>query len=153
METYEFMRVVGERTSKIDKVYHDCAKSHVISYNVLAVLYTAYKNENCSQKYICEEWYVPKQTVNTICKDLIKLGIITQVHNPEDRRQACISLTKKGKELAEPIVSELLEIESRVLARMGNSDTLQLLKLYCDFVESIEIEFEDSERNDIINEK
>ena len=146
MDTYEFMKSIGEQTSKIDHIYHEWAKSHGISYNVLAVLYTAYKNENCSQKNVCEEWYVPKQTVNTICRDLIKLGIITQVHNPEDRRKICIRLTEKGKEFAESVVTDLLEIERRVLARMGNDNKLQLLSLYRDFVDSIEIEFENFER-------
>lgn len=40
------------------------------SYNHFAVLYSLSnaKNGQCTQKQICDEWYLPKQTVFNICK-------------------------------------------------------------------------------------
>lgn len=38
METYEFMRVLGERSNRVDRLYYKWAKAHGFSYNVLAVL-------------------------------------------------------------------------------------------------------------------
>ncbi len=141
METYEFMKRTGERTNKINRIYADWAKMHGANYNVMAVLYTAYHNDKCSQKYICEEWSVPKQTVNTTCRDLTASGIIEQVQSTGDKREICISLTEKGKAFANPLVSELLEIENRILGSMGQDRIAQFFDLLMTYAETVEKEF------------
>lgn len=148
METYEFMKSMGERANRVDQIYAAWAKRHGVNYNMLAVLYTTYKNDQCSQKFVCEEWCLPKQTVNTTCRDLIASGIITQVQSTEDKREIRISLTPKGRQFAAPIVTELLEIENRVLMRMGKDDVMRFFNLYHAYVESIELEFAHSNSKD-----
>lgn len=145
METYSFMKTIGERTNKTRQIYSNWAKSHGINYNIMAVLYTAYLNEDCSQKYICEEWCVPKQTVFSTCQDLIAKGVIELTESAGDKREKCISLTKKGKAFAEPLVRELLEVESRVLVRMGKEEVLRFYELYINYVKCIETEFKNTE--------
>lgn len=142
METYEFMKTMGKRTNRVNQIYSDWARAYGINYNILSVLYTAYKNDKCSQKYICEQWCIPKQTVSTTCKDLMERGIITQAQNAEDKRASDLSLTEKGRKFAEPIVGELLNIESRVLDRMGKENVMKFFDLYRIYVEDIEIEFQ-----------
>lgn len=87
MEPYEFMKSMGERANRVNQIYAAWAKRHGMNYNILAVLYTTYNNDQCSQKFVCEEWCLPKQTVNTTCRDLIASGIITQVQSTEDKRE------------------------------------------------------------------
>lgn len=137
METYEFMKRTGERANRINRLYADWAKSKGVSYNVMAVLYTAYHNDKCSQKYVCEEWSVPKQTVNTTCRDLMAKGIIEQVQSTGDKREICISLTEKGKAFANPLVGELLAIETRILSRMGQDRIKEFFDLYADYTEIV----------------
>lgn len=141
MKTYEFMKRTGERANKINRIYADWAKMHGVNYNIMAVLYTAYHNDKCSQKYICEEWSVPKQTVNTICRDLTASGIIEQAQSTGDKREICISLTEMGKEFANPLVGELLEIENRILDTMGQDRIKQFFDLYMDYTDVVEKEF------------
>lgn len=141
MDTYEFMKAMGEQTNRVKLIYSNWAKAHGVNYNVFSVLYTAYKNENCSQKYICEEWGLPKQTVNTTCKTLISQGMISRKQSLADKRECHISLTEKGRMYAAPIVEELLAIEKRVLNRMGEAKVLEFFRLYHTYVGDIEIEF------------
>jgi len=141
METYEFMKRTGERANKINRIYADWAKAHGVNYNVMAVLYTAYNNDKCSQKYICEQWSVPKQTVNTTCKDLTASGIIEQAQSTGDKREICISLTEKGKAFATPLVTELLEIENRILGSMGQEQITRFFDLLMTYAETVEKEF------------
>lgn len=141
METYEFMKRTGERTNKINRIYADWAKLHGVNYNIMAVLYTAYHNDKCSQKYICEEWSVPKQTVNTTCRDLMASGLIAQVQSTGDKREICISLTEKGKAFANPLVGELLRIENRILSAMGQDKITQFFDLLMTYAETVEKEF------------
>lgn len=144
MEPYEFMKSMGERANRVNQIYAAWAKRHGVNYNILAVLYTTYKTDQCSQKFVREEWCLPKQTVNTTCRDLIASGIITQVQSTEDKREIRISLTPKGRLFAAPIVTELLEIENSVLTRMGKDDVMRFFNLYHAYVECIELEFEHS---------
>ena len=141
METYEFMKKTGERTNRINQIYSIWSKAHGVSYNVMAVLYTAFHNDKCSQKYVCDEWGVPKQTVYTTCKDLIASGIIAQVQSTGDRREICISLTEKGKAFATPLVGELLEVESRILDSMGQDRIKQFFDLFQVYFETVKKEF------------
>lgn len=53
METYEFMNSMGE--NRMNQIYAVWAKRHGMNYNILAVLHTTYKNDQCSQKFVCEE--------------------------------------------------------------------------------------------------
>jgi len=141
METYEFMKRTGERTNKINRIYADWAKRQGVNYNVMAVIYTAYHNDKCSQKYICDEWSVPKQTVNTTCRDLMASGIIEQVQSTGDKREICISLTEKGRAFANPLVTELLEIENRILDSMGQDRIKQFYDLLIAYTETVAKEF------------
>lgn len=131
METYEFMKILGEKMNKVQQYYIRWARSQGINYNVLAVLYVTYKNDGCPQKMICDEWCLPKQTVNTTCKRLVGEGLITLEKSDGDRRETRVRLTEKGFAFAERVVEKLLEIEGGVLEGMGASAAEKLLK---DFV-------------------
>ena len=111
-----------------------------MTYNVLAVLYTAYNNDGCTQKSICHEWGLLKQTANNTCQNLKRDGIITLTKGVKDKREMNIHLTEKGLAYAEPIIRGLLEIESRVISRLGEN-AQKLMDLYVDYAEKFETEF------------
>ena len=141
MNAYEFMKKAGELTSRNQRCYYEFAKAHGLNYNVLGVLYTCYINKSCTQKRVTDEWYVPKQTVNTICKELIEEGILNKVKSNTDHRETAISLTEKGIEIARPIVEKLLEIESGIMSRMGEGGPEHFLKIYSEYSEILVNEF------------
>lgn len=139
METYDFMRILGERRNRVDRLYYRWAKAHGLSYNVLAVLYVSYKDPQSTQTVVSEEWSLPKQTVNTVCKNLCKRGLLTLQKSVKDGRETVLCLTDEGKKLAQPIVNELLAVESQILSRMGEKNSQLLLELYTSFCYEAEI--------------
>lgn len=147
MEAIEFMKVLGEKMNKIQQFYHRWAKSQGINYNILAVMYVSYRQDGCSQKNICDEWGIHKQTVNAVCMRLTADGVITQVKNSKDKRETCISLTEKGKQIAAPIVEKLFKIERNVISHMGEEKALEFLKTYSGYSDFMEIEFTKSVRS------
>lgn len=147
MNAYEFMKKAGELTSKNQQHYHDFAKAYGISYNTLAVLYTCYINQSCPQKQVTIEWYVPKQTVNTICNELIAEGLLTKVKGKKDRRETLISLTEKGVETAKPIVEQLLRIEGNIVKAMGEDGAREFLDLYEAYSNLLKTEFSTEEKS------
>lgn len=144
METYEFMRVLGERANRVDRLYYKWAKAHGISYNVLAVLYVAYKDPESTQKVVSEEWSLPKQTVNTVCKDLCARGLLILEKSERDGREMRLTLTEAGKELARPVVDELIGVESEILGSMGCEAVKTLLTLFNQYCDEAEKRLSDS---------
>lgn len=130
----------GISVTRIRLVYIDWAKKHGLSYNVLAVLYTVYNNDGCTQKSICAEWGLLKQTANNACMNLKREGVITQTQGVKDKREMNIHLTEKGRAYAEPIIKGLMEIETRAIGSLGGNAE-KLVKLYVDYAEKFEREF------------
>ena len=138
METYECMRVLGERSNRVNRLYYKWAKARGFSYNVLAVLYVAYKDSASSQKVVCEEWSLPKQTVNTVCKDLCRRGYLTLEKSEHDGRETRLVLTEAGEKFAGPVVTELIRIETKILESMGPDSVGTLLTLFNQFCDEAE---------------
>lgn len=141
MNAYEFMKEAGELTSRNQRHYHEFARENGLNYNTLAVLYTCYVTKSCTQKRVTTEWYVPKQTVNTVCKQLIAEGLLSKVKGERDHRESVISLTERGVEVAAPIVERLLRIENGVVSGMGEEDAEKFLESYRAYSDLLERAF------------
>lgn len=101
-------------------MYEEWAKEQGLSSNGMLVLYSFYSGEEiCTQKTICQKWGIPKQTVNTILKDLEQKGYVEMLSLPEDKRNKQIRLTSAGKAYADTVIGKLQEKEMYVVERMG----------------------------------
>lgn len=67
----------GMRISHIDSAFDQWIKQQNTNYNTFAVLYTLATEGSRTQKYIGEEWSLPKQTVSGTCKTLAEQGLLT----------------------------------------------------------------------------
>lgn len=67
---------LGMRISHIDSAFDQWIKQQNTNYNTLAVLYTLATEGSRTQKYIGEEWSLPKQTVSGTCKTLAEQGLL-----------------------------------------------------------------------------
>lgn len=117
-----------EITTLFGNVYSDYAKKFNIHYNELACFYCLYKEGECTQKYICQEWLLPKQTVHTLCKSLMEKGLLETVAHQGDQREKRLMLTAAGKAAAAPMVEPLLAAENQAIETFGGSRTAALVK-------------------------
>ena len=102
--------------NKIDGLYYMSAKRRGINENALCVLYALDDGKPHSQKQICEEWLIPKTTVNTIIREWQKEGIIVLI--PENRRrEKNICLTDKGRAWAKELLDPVYQAEQAAMAR------------------------------------
>ncbi len=100
--------------------YEKWSKQRGITYNTVLVLCTLLSNqEHCTQKMICEQWGLPKQTVNTILKDFEKKAYVSFAYLPSDKRNKLISLTDDGREYANEISEALYNMDSYAAEKMG----------------------------------
>ena len=63
--------------NKIDGLYYQEAKKLGIKGNALSLLYALDDGEPHSQKQLCEQWLIPRTTMNTIVKEYVKNDLIT----------------------------------------------------------------------------
>ena len=102
------------------QLYEKWSRKRGITYNTVLALCTLHNNqEHCTQKMICDQWGLPKQTVNTILKDFENKGYVTFDFLPSDRRNKLILLTDSGKKYASEISSSLNCLDFYATKKMG----------------------------------
>ena len=126
MNAMDKLRQYNAYLSKINALYHEWAKKHGMSYNMMMTLYALDENDDWAQKQIAEEWLIPKQTVNTVVKDLERRGYLcceTRAHSKEKT----VKLTPAGKAFAKECMQGLYEAETRCLLALGEEQLEQYL--------------------------
>ncbi|MGF6374974.1 DNA-binding MarR family transcriptional regulator [Clostridiales Family XIII bacterium PM5-7] len=102
-------------------VYEEWAKKYNLSYNSLLVLLSLWNNDaGCTQTAICEEWILPKQTVNSILKGFQGKGYVVFTSSKTDKRSKGIRLTTAGRSFAKKPIADLVQLEASTISAMGN---------------------------------
>jgi DNA-binding MarR family transcriptional regulator len=114
--------------------YEYYAKSVGMTYSSLLVLCIIYDHpEDCTQKTICDENFLPKQTVHQIITSLYKQGIIKLVEVESDRRYKTIHLTDSGLEYANGMIPKIKDAENKAMKRLNKnqrSDLIECTRLF-----------------------
>lgn len=101
--------------NKIDGIYYLIARKSGTKENMLSLLYALSDGKSHSQKQICEEWLIPKTTINTVIKECIQNGYVAL--SSTGTKEKKIELTETGKEFTQNLLAELFEIEDSALAQ------------------------------------
>lgn len=122
----------------IDALYNKWAKMHGLTSNSLFVLYMLHEYPNeCTQRFICEMLYYPKQTVNAIFNSFIQQGYVEKVIAKEDKRNKIVSLTEAGQKYADELLNKLHLFEGEALLNMGEDERNAMLKTNFIFYEQL----------------
>ena len=71
--------------NRIDEIYYRWGRKVGIKENLLALLYALSDGGHYTQKQICEEWLIPKTTINTLIKECVRDGLIVLRHEPHSK--------------------------------------------------------------------
>lgn len=116
----ECSKLLWELHISVSGFYNEYAKSVGLTLQSLKVLSILHREKTCTQKYITQVSYLPKQTVNAIIKGFNEQGIITNpVTADSDKRNKNIFLTEKGEKYADEIISRARSAEYRALEKLG----------------------------------
>ena len=135
---------LGKKISEIDERIDALIAKTGLSYSEFAVLYTLAKDGRSTQKKISEEWLIPKQTVFNVCKDFRQKGVVQIGEQSVDKRERAMSLTRKGRDVADPIVHASDELGERVFARLSEKNAQKLFSLLTHFCEICDKEIENT---------
>lgn len=101
-----------------------------IKENTLTLLYALDDGLPHSQKEICEEWFLPKTTLNTIVKECVEAGYLT-LNETSGSREKALCLTEPGKAYAARILPQVYALEEKAVIGCGLSlDTVESLSRF-----------------------
>lgn len=135
----DLMRRLISDTAKMDGLYYLWGKNTGISENMLTIMYALNDDKPHTQKQICEQFSIPKTTINTIVKELIEKGLII-FKNGENLKEKNLALTKKGKIYAEEITGELKDVEKIAMEKTLEKYSISFIEAFEYLLESMENE-------------
>ena len=97
--------------NRIDDQYYRVQRELGIKESLFVLLYMCADGEERSQKEICDEWYIPRTTLNTTVKEQEAAGHVELV--PRGNKQKLVKLTVSGRAYAEELLGPLLDAEER----------------------------------------
>lgn len=98
---------------KIDQAYYEILRTLGIKENAFVLFYAIADGKPYSQKSICDEWSVPKTTLNTIVQEYIRKGYIRLVSTGHKEKE--IVLTDTGKSFVKEVLSPIFLAEEKAI--------------------------------------
>jgi len=88
-------------------------------WKIIAVLSI---KEGITQKTIADMIFVEAPTLVPVIDKMEKEGYLTRQSDPKDRRNNLIFMTKKSKDMVDPIIDSVLEIRNMGLDKISKKD-------------------------------
>lgn len=100
--------------NRIDGIYDTAARRLGVKCNLLTFLYALDDGAPHTQKEICEQWFIPVTTVNTIAGECVKAGYITLDACPHTREKR-IRITPRGADYTRRLLAQVYQMEQLAL--------------------------------------
>lgn len=123
-------------TKHINSIYDEYAKSVGLSYTSLYTLHMIALTENCTQKFIADQMFLPKQTINSIVTAFNRQGLVELKELAEDKRHKTLHLTEAGRIFAQRIFPRIEAAEQNSMAQFNEEERTVFLKLMNKYVAS-----------------
>lgn len=115
-KNYAKIRRLMLANTRIDGAYYLFSRKLGIKENILTLLYALDDGEPHTQKQICEDWLIPKTTINTNIKELTDAGYI-KLYPGKGTREKTIGLTQNGKIYTEKIMKSVYDAEQAAIEK------------------------------------
>lgn len=113
------LKEISSAFNRVNALYSQWAQKLDINLNAMGIYYSLYIHGSMSQKQLSEIMYLPKQTVNHTVKAMDSNGHIILMTDENDKRSKTIVLTPEGKKYAEDLITPLLQVEAKVMRKLG----------------------------------
>ena len=111
---------------------------HGITRGQFPVLLMLWEGEGVTQAQLTARLVVEQPTMANTLKRMERDGLIERIPDPEDRRQARIYLTPRGRELEEVLTGSAREVNAVALAGLSTEESQQFLALMRRVVRNLE---------------
>lgn len=126
--------------NRIDGIYERMSANMGVKANLICLLYALDDGMPHSQKQICEDWLLPRSTLNTITKECEKNGFVILQPIPGKRRETNIVLTQAGSEYARKHLDKIYRAEESAFS--SSAINTNIIECFEDFCEKLKDAFE-----------
>ena len=116
-----------------NEIYGEWAQARGLSYFELMVLFALAEGVG-TQRDICRQWSMSKQTVHSILRLFQARGWVALEPRAEDRRSKAVRLTSAGEARALPLYEEILAHERRVWDALGEETVDTLMEIQARYI-------------------
>ena len=122
------------------ELYRDIAASFGLSESAWDILYAIYLagDEGVSQREICDQMCLEKQTVNSSIHKLAREGVVSLARVG---RTSIVKLTEAGASLVARAVAPVIAAEEAALADLGEDGQAQALALLRRYTDALRLHF------------
>ena len=128
-----------------DELYAAAARRRGLSFHTLITLYALDQDEGSTQSQLARDWMIPKQTLNTVVKELERQGYVS-LDAGRDQKEKRVFLTPEGRDFAADSLRELYAMEDRAVAAVGPERFREMVEANRAFTEAFEREVRDGTR-------
>lgn len=128
MKVCDNMRRINYLHGEINSAYHQLALKLKMSDATVEVLYVLCTNDDvCPLTYIYKYAYLPKQTVNSVIRNLENKGLVKlEMINGKSKN---IYLTEMGKDVVKNTIDILIKIENDIFSSWNLEDVKKYIEL------------------------
>ncbi len=125
-DTHEKVRRFMIAFNRINELYVDSVRTFGVKGNLFVLFYAIADGKTYSQKQICDDWKLPRTTLNTIVRECVNDGLVSLV--PRGNKEKDIVITPKGRELADKVFGPIFAAESRVMEPFFKAGALEMME-------------------------
>lgn len=120
--------------NRIDELYYRALRKLKVKDNTFVLFYAISDGKQYSQKQICEEWLIPRTTLNTVVKESIHAGYIQLVSQGNKEKE--IVLTDSGKAFAASILAPIFTAEENAMEPLLGKGLVEQLERFTERLDS-----------------
>lgn len=132
--THEKVRRLMIAFNRIDALYVDSVRTFGVKGNLFVLFYAIADGKAYSQRQICDDWKLPRTTLNTVVRECMRDGLVCLV--PRGNKEKDIVLTPKGREIADRVFAPIFAAESRVMEPFFKAGALEMMEKMADSFEA-----------------
>lgn len=122
-EVYEQYAALNKQEKKTDELYHHIAARLGLSDSVFCALYNLYETEEpLTQNDIAENIGVPKQTIHSAIRSLVKDGYVYLSQRAAARNSKTVHLSDKGRTFCGNYIQPVMDTEEAAVDRLTDEE-------------------------------
>ncbi len=112
--------------NRINGQYDRFRRALEVKESLFVLLYVCADGVPRSQKEICDEWHIPRSTLNTTVMQQVEAGNVMLVPRGDKQKDVC--LTEQGRQLVERKLGSMLDAEERIAACCLNDALIESIE-------------------------
>ena len=145
-QTQQLHSRVNHAIIKCRGVYAKWAKRSGVNYNRMLVFYTIRDYGYCTQKQMCDQYLLPRQTMNNIVSALCREGLLTEDPAHRQGREKAYVLTEAGADYSARHFASLNAVEERAARIFGRERICEMADLVLEYDRALETALEELTR-------